>query len=42
MPQVAIYHAPDINAFATYARRDASGCCQHRFAAEHERMKPRR
>ncbi|MBH2949164.1 protease HtpX [Serratia marcescens] len=24
MPQVAIYHAPDINAFATGARRDAS------------------
>ena len=37
MPQVAIYHAPDINAFATGARRDASpGCCQHRFVAEHE------
>jgi len=24
MPQVAVYHAPDINAFATGARRDAS------------------
>ena len=24
MPQVAIYHAPDINAFATGARRDAA------------------
>ncbi|MGL4278393.1 MAG: protease HtpX, partial [Morganella morganii] len=24
MPEVAIYHAPDINAFATGARRDAS------------------
>ncbi|VFS55858.1 Protease HtpX [Kluyvera cryocrescens] len=24
MPQVALYHAPDINAFATGARRDAS------------------
>lgn len=24
MPQIAIYHAPDINAFATGARRDAS------------------
>ncbi|VFT73905.1 heat shock protein HtpX [Klebsiella aerogenes] len=37
MPQVAIYHAPDINAFATGARRDDSlVAVQHRAATKHE------
>jgi heat shock protein HtpX len=36
MPQVAIYHAPDINAFATGAPRCLAGRRQHRAAAKHE------
>lgn len=43
MPQVAIYHAPDINAFATGARRDASLVAVSTGLLQNmSRMKPRR
>ena len=37
MPQVAVYNAPDMNAFATGANREqCTGCCQYRAAGQHD------